>query len=79
MLKLVKRMQSKSRKWCDLGMNSRKRKNIFFIRFVDNGKIILYAGISTGIDMSLYVASKLFGKEQALKTAQLLEYKWEYN
>jgi len=29
--------------------------------------------------MSLYVVEKLLGKEQALKTAQLIEYKWEYN
>jgi transcriptional regulator GlxA family with amidase domain len=43
-------------------------------RFVDNGKIILSAGISTGIDMSLYVVAELLGKEQALKTAQYMEY-----
>jgi transcriptional regulator GlxA family with amidase domain len=46
-------------------------------RFVDNGKIILSAGISTGIDMSLYVVAKLLGEEQALKTAQYMEYDWK--
>ena len=46
-------------------------------RFVDNGKIILSAGIATGIDMSLYVVAKLLGKEQALKTAQYMEYDWK--
>jgi transcriptional regulator GlxA family with amidase domain len=46
-------------------------------RFVDNGKIILSAGISAGIDMSLYVVAKLLGKEQALKTAQYMEYDWK--
>jgi transcriptional regulator GlxA family with amidase domain len=46
-------------------------------RFVDNGRIILSAGISTGIDMSLYVVAKLLGKEQALKTAQYMEYDWK--
>jgi transcriptional regulator GlxA family with amidase domain len=46
-------------------------------RFVDNGKIILSAGISTGIDMSLYVVAKLLGKEQAQKTAQYMEYDWK--
>ena len=46
-------------------------------RFVDNGKIILSAGISAGIDMSLYVVAKLLGKEQALKTAQYTEYNWK--
>ena len=38
-------------------------------RFVDNGKIILSAGISAGIDMSLYVVAKLLGKEVAVETA----------
>lgn len=47
-------------------------------RFVDNGKIILSAGIYTGIDMSLYVVAKLLGKEQALKTAQYMEYNWPF-
>ena len=46
-------------------------------RVVDNGKIILSAGISAGIDMSLYVVAKLLGKEQALKTAQYMEYDWK--
>lgn len=43
-------------------------------RFVDNGKIILSAGVATGIAMSLYVVAKLVGKEQALQTAQYMEY-----
>ena len=46
-------------------------------RFVDNGKIILSAGISAGIDMSLHVVVKLLGKEQALQTAQYIEYNWK--
>lgn len=43
-------------------------------RFVDNGRIITSAGISAGIDMALYVVSKLFGKEQAIWTANRMEY-----
>ncbi len=46
-------------------------------RFVDNGKIILSAGIATGIDMSLYVVARLLGKDQALQTAQYIEYDWK--
>lgn len=46
-------------------------------RFVDNGKIILSAGVATGIDMSLYVVAKLLGKEQALQTAHYIEYEWK--
>ncbi|MGV8149962.1 MAG: hypothetical protein ACLKAN_13260 [Alkaliphilus sp.] len=46
-------------------------------RVVDNGRIILSAGISAGIDMSLYVIAKLLGEEQALGTAQYMEYDWK--
>ncbi len=44
-------------------------------RFVDNGKIITSAGIAAVIDMSLYVVSKLLGKQQADQTAEHMEYK----
>lgn len=43
-------------------------------RWVDNGRIILSAGISAGIDMSLYVISKLLGKEMADETAAYMQY-----
>jgi transcriptional regulator GlxA family with amidase domain len=46
-------------------------------RIVDNGKIVLSAGISAGIDMALYVVSKLLGEKQALKTAHYMEYDWK--
>lgn len=45
-------------------------------RIVDNGKVILSAGISAGIDMSLYVVSRLLGEEQAEETAAYMEYDW---
>ena len=45
-------------------------------RIVDNGRIILSAGISSGIDMSLYVIGKLLGEKQALETAYHMEYRW---
>ena len=45
-------------------------------RIIDNGRIIVSAGISAGIDMSLHVVAKLLGKEQALDTAQYMEYDW---
>lgn len=47
------------------------------MRIVDNGRIITSAGISAGIAMSLYVISKLLGKDQALKTARYMEYHWK--
>ncbi|MBA2681429.1 MAG: DJ-1/PfpI family protein [Ktedonobacteraceae bacterium] len=43
-------------------------------RYVDNGKIITSAGISAGIDMSLYVVARLLGSEQAAETAQYMQY-----
>jgi transcriptional regulator GlxA family with amidase domain len=45
-------------------------------RIVDNGKIILSAGISAGIDMSLYVVGRLLGEQQAAETAAHMEYEW---
>jgi transcriptional regulator GlxA family with amidase domain len=47
-------------------------------RFVDNDKIILSAGIATGIDMSLHVVARLLGRDQALQTAQYIEYNWRF-
>jgi transcriptional regulator GlxA family with amidase domain len=43
-------------------------------RWVDNGRIILSAGISAGIDMSFYVISKLLGKDAADETARYMQY-----
>jgi putative intracellular protease/amidase len=46
-------------------------------RYVDNGKFITTAGISSGIDGSLYVVSKLFGKARAQMVALNMEYDWK--
>lgn len=46
-------------------------------RFLDNGNIITSAGISAGIDMSLYVIARLLGREQARETARYMEYVWQ--
>ena len=45
-------------------------------RFIDNGRVIVSAGISAGIDMSLHVVARLMGQEQALETARYMEYEW---
>jgi transcriptional regulator GlxA family with amidase domain len=57
----------------EVAPNTEVRQNA---RVVDNGKIILSAGISAGIDMSLYVVAKLLGKQEAIATAQYMEYDW---
>lgn len=43
-------------------------------RWVDNGKVIVSAGVSAGIDMALYVVEKLQGQEVAKETAQYMQY-----
>ena len=46
------------------------------VKYVDNGKIILAGGISAGINMSLYVVSRLLGEDRARATAKEMEYDW---
>jgi transcriptional regulator GlxA family with amidase domain len=43
-------------------------------RWVDNGRIIVSAGVSAGIDMSLYVIAKMLGSDVALETARYMQY-----
>ena len=46
-------------------------------RVVDNGKIVLSAGISAGIDAALYLVGELHGEDQAVETASYIEYDWQ--
>ncbi len=46
-------------------------------RFVDNGKIITTAGLSSGIDGSLHVIERLFGRGIAQIAALGMEYNWD--
>src|SRR5262245_41996958 len=46
-------------------------------RYVDSGKFITTAGISSGIDGSLHVVSKIFGKARAQMVALNMEYDWK--
>ena len=48
-------------------------------RFVDNGKIITTAGLSSGIDGALHLVSKMLGKGAAQSVALGVEYRWEPN
>jgi transcriptional regulator GlxA family with amidase domain len=43
-------------------------------KYIDNGKIITSAGVSSGINMSLYFIGKLFGEELKAKTASQIEF-----
>jgi transcriptional regulator GlxA family with amidase domain len=44
------------------------------VRYVDNGRVILSAGVSAGIDMSFYVVSKLLGADVASLGAKYAQY-----
>jgi len=48
-------------------------------RIVDNGNVVLSAGVSAGIDMSLHVVARLLGTDVARETARYMEYEgtWE--
>ena len=47
-------------------------------KFIDNGKLLTSAGISAGIDLSLYLVEKMFGKEIRERTQRYMEYgDWE--
>lgn len=45
-------------------------------RIVDNGNVIVSAGISAGIDMALHVVARLYGTDMARQTAAYMEYDW---
>jgi transcriptional regulator GlxA family with amidase domain len=45
-------------------------------RIVDNGRIVVSAGVSAGIDAALHVVAKLHGRDRALETARYMEYNW---
>jgi hypothetical protein len=47
------------------------------VRFVDNGKIITTAGLSSGIDGSLHVIERLYGRGTAESAALSMEYNWD--
>jgi transcriptional regulator GlxA family with amidase domain len=47
------------------------------LRYVDEGSILTSAGISAGIDMSLYLVERLAGEAVARKTARQMDYRWQ--
>jgi putative intracellular protease/amidase len=46
-------------------------------RFVDNGKIVTTAGLSSGIDGSLHIIERLYGRGTAEMAALGMEYNWD--
>lgn len=52
-------------------------KVVYDKRYVDNGKIITTAGLSSGIDGAFYLVSKALGKATAQQVALGIEYNWD--
>lgn len=48
-------------------------------RFVDNGRVLVSAGVSAGIDLSFHLVQRLLGHEVAAETARWMEYDWKGN
>lgn len=46
-------------------------------RYIDNGRILTSAGISAGIDMSLYLVERLCGADVARTVMRDMEYDWQ--
>ncbi len=46
-------------------------------RVVDNGRIVVSAGVAAGMDMSFHVVARLLGEDAARETARYIEYPWE--
>jgi putative intracellular protease/amidase len=61
----------------DLRTSAPQTKVVSNKRYVDNGKVIATAGLSSGIDGALYVLSKLMGAGVAQQVANSLEYNWD--
>jgi putative intracellular protease/amidase len=54
-----------------------KVKVVYDKRFVDNGKFVTTAGLSSGIDGAMHIVSRLEGKVDAELVARNLEYNWD--
>lgn len=65
--------------WKSLSRMEEEFKNVKVCKdkhFVEDGNIITSAGISAGIDMTLYIVKKYFGEDIARATAKHMEYKY---
>src|SRR5262249_49950282 len=56
---------------------SPNNKRVHDKRFVDNGKVITTAGLSSGIDGALHVIERSYGRGTAQQVALGMEYNWD--
>jgi len=52
-------------------------KVVYDARYIESGKIITTAGLSSGIDGALYLVSRMQGKGEAQRVALGMEYRWD--
>ncbi len=62
----------------ELRAAARRTEVLDAARVVDNGRIVLSAGISAGIDAALHLVAELHGTDQAIETAAYMEYDWRH-
>lgn len=60
-----------------LASAGRNIKTVYDRRYVDNGKVITTAGLSSGIDGALHLVSKMQGRGTAQEVALGIEYNWD--
>lgn len=76
----IVRTETVTTHWQDIADLRRRYSGLRVVgdqRWVDAGRIITSGGISAGIDMSLYVLSRLTDLALAEKTARQMEYGWQ--
>jgi putative intracellular protease/amidase len=52
-------------------------KVVYDARYVESGKIVTTAGLTSGIDGAIHVVSKMLGKGEAQSVALNVEYRWD--
>lgn len=63
--------------WMDIDRLEREFEKVTVergVKFVDEGSIITAGGVSAGINMSIYIVTKLLGEKVGLSTAKRMEY-----
>jgi transcriptional regulator GlxA family with amidase domain len=63
--------------WMDIDRFEKEYKNVKVqrgVKFVDEFPVITSAGISAGINMSIYIIKKLLGEDQVKAVAKVMEY-----
>jgi len=63
--------------WMDIDRLEREFEKVSVergVKFVDEGSIFTAGGVSAGINMSIYIVTKLLGEKVGLSTAKRMEY-----